>query len=224
MAPRIVLVRHGPSAHVHAGRAIDRAGMEAWRAAYDAAGIQAVSRPPSALIELAAAAGHVVASDLPRAVASAERLAPGRRIETSPLLRETPLAIPAWPTRLPLNGWAALITIRWGYRILRGADAAADELARAAAAAEWLAGLTVDGSLAVAVTHGAFRRLVAKQLLTRGWACTSRHGGYRPWSAWSFTPSPRLPSMHHVHARRACRALVLALQAPWASPAATDRE
>jgi hypothetical protein len=80
-----------------------------------------------------------------------------------------------------------LISVGWGYRILRGVDAAADELARAASAAEWLAGLTADGSMAVAVTHGAFRRLVAKQLLTRGWTCTGRDGGYRPWSAWSFT-------------------------------------
>lgn len=184
---RIVLVRHGPSAHVHAAGAVDRAGFEAWRTAYDAAGIQAVSQPPPPVVELAAAAGHVVASDLPRAVASAERLAPRGRIETSPLLRETPLHIPAWPTRLPLGGWGVLISIGWGYRILRGVDGAADELARAAAAAEWLATLTADDSTAVAVTHGAFRRLVAKALLTRGWTDSGRQGGYRPWSAWSFT-------------------------------------
>jgi broad specificity phosphatase PhoE len=186
MAVRIVLVRHGPSAHVHAGGAIDRAGIQAWHIAYDVAGIQAVSQPPREVIDIAAAAGHVVASALPRAVASAERLAPGRRIETSPLLRETPLDIPAWPTRLPLGAWAMLISLGWSYRIVRGVDASADELARAAAAAEWLAGLTADGSTAVAVTHGAFRRLVAKHLLTRGWVCTSRRGGYRPWSAWGF--------------------------------------
>ena len=57
--PRIVLVRHGPSAHVHVGRAIDRAGMDAWRAAYDAAGILAVSQPPPAVIALAADATHI---------------------------------------------------------------------------------------------------------------------------------------------------------------------
>jgi broad specificity phosphatase PhoE len=172
---------------------IDRAGMDAWHVAYDLAGIQAVSQPPEALVQLASDATHVVASDLPRAVASAERLAPRRRIETTPLLRETPLDIPSWPTRLPLGAWAMLISLGWSFRILRGVDAADDELARAAAAAERLAGLTADGSMAVAVTHGAFRRLVAKHLVARGWTCTGRHGGYRPWSAWSFA-GPRKPA------------------------------
>src|SRR4051794_2295125 len=192
MAPRIVLVRHGRSAHVHTG-AIDRAGVETWRTAYDAAGIHDVSHPSAALIQIAADATHVVASDLRRAVESAERLAPGRPIRTSTLLREMPLAIPAWPTRLPLGAWGLLITLGWGYRIVRGADAGGAERARAAAAAEWLAGLTADGSTAVAVTHGAFRRMVAKQLLALGWRSIGRRGGYRPWSAWSFVGPASVP-------------------------------
>ena len=71
MVSRIILVRHGPSAHVHTAGAIDRTGMQAWREAYDSAGIQVVSQPTEALIQMAADAAHVVASDLPRAVASA---------------------------------------------------------------------------------------------------------------------------------------------------------
>jgi broad specificity phosphatase PhoE len=185
VAPRIVLVRHGRSAHVHAG-VIDRAGVERWRAAYDAAGVHAVSHPPPALVQAARDAVHVVASDLRRAVESAERLAPGREIRTSALLREMPLAIPAWPTRLPLGAWGLLISLGWGYRIARGADAGGADGARAAAAAEWLAGLAADGSTVLAVTHGAFRRMLAKQLLSLGWRSTGRRGGYRPWSAWSF--------------------------------------
>ncbi|MFL5386537.1 MAG: hypothetical protein ACJ8GN_28810 [Longimicrobiaceae bacterium] len=188
MTARIVLVRHGPSAHVHTAGRVDRTGMEAWRAAYDAAGVLEASRPPDALVRLVAAAAHVVASDLPRAVASAERLAPGREIGTSALLRETPLAIPAWPTRLPLGAWGVIISLGWGYRILRGTDASAAERARATEAAEWLAGLASGGPV-VAVTHGAYRRLLANRLLALGWTCTGRQGGYRPWSAWSFTAS-----------------------------------
>jgi len=187
VTPRIVLVRHGPSAHVHTAGAVDRAGMEAWRAAYDAAGVLEASRPPDALVRLAADAAHVVASDLARAVVSAERLAPGREISTSPLLRETPLAIPRWPTRLPLRAWGMLIGLGWGYRILRRTDATAAERARIAEAAQWLAGLSAGGATVLAVTHGAFRRALANHLLALGWACTERVGGYRPWSAWSFT-------------------------------------
>ncbi|MFL5537974.1 MAG: histidine phosphatase family protein [Longimicrobiaceae bacterium] len=190
-APRIVLVRHGPSAHVHTAGMVDRAGMEAWRTAYDAAGVLDVSRPPDALVRLAADAAHVVASDLPRAVASAERLAPGREIGTSALLREIPLAIPRWPTRLPLRAWGMLIGLGWGYRIVRRTDATTAERARVAEAAEWLAGLAAGGSSVLAVTHGAYRRLLATHLLALGWTCTERRDGYRPWSAWSFTISMR---------------------------------
>jgi broad specificity phosphatase PhoE len=186
MSARIVLVRHGPSAHVHAGGAVDRSGMQAWRTAYDAAGIQAVSQPPAELIRLAAEAEHIVASDLPRAVASAERLAPRREIVTSALLREAELAIPAWPTRLPLGAWGLLITLGWGSRIVRGVEASADDRARVADAANWLAKLTADGSMAVVVTHGVFRRLLGRRLVGMGWKCRARQGGYRPWRAWSF--------------------------------------
>lgn len=184
--PRIILVRHGLSAHVHTAGVIDRAGVETWRAAYDAAGIHAVSQPPDAVVRIAADAAHVVASDLRRAVESAERLAPGRPVRTSALFRESPLAIPPWPTRLPLRAWGILIGLGWGYRVVRGVDSVGEDRARAAAAAEWLAGLTADGSTALVVTHGVFRRLLAKQLLARGWASAGRRGGYRPWSSWSF--------------------------------------
>ena len=78
MDQRIVLVRHGPSSHTERPGWIDAVGVQRWRDAYDAAGILADSAPPRWLVETAAQAGCVLSSDLPRAVASAERLAPGR--------------------------------------------------------------------------------------------------------------------------------------------------
>ena len=119
-AARIGLVRHGPSAHVPAAGAIDRAGVEKWRDAYDSAGIRTDSEPPAALVRIAANASHIIASDLNRAVRSAERLAPRRQIRVSELFREAPLAIPRWPTRLPPGVWGAFITLGWSYRIVRG--------------------------------------------------------------------------------------------------------
>jgi broad specificity phosphatase PhoE len=185
MTVRLVLVRHGPSAHPHRGT-LDRAGLQQWRDAYDGAGISAGVRPPESLIELAAGAGHVVASDLPRAVESAQRLAPHREIRVSALLREAPLAIPRWPTRLPLLAWEALIHTRWSLQRIRGTDAAGPDWVRAATAARWLTEIVADGTMAVVVTHGVFRRLVAMQLAGLGWVSSRREGGYRHWSCWSF--------------------------------------
>ena len=50
MTRRIVLVRHGPSAHTESPGWIDAAGVYRWREAYDAAGILAQSAPPAELV------------------------------------------------------------------------------------------------------------------------------------------------------------------------------
>jgi broad specificity phosphatase PhoE len=165
---------------------MDRAQLELWRAGYDAAGITDDSHPPAPLLQLAADAKHVIASDLERALRSAERLAPRREIRVSELLRESALAIPPWPTRLPLTIWNVFIHAGWQYQILRGLDVTPDDRARAAAAVDLLAGLVADGSTAVVVTHGVFRRIVAKALLASGWRNLERRGGYQHWSSWTF--------------------------------------
>ena len=192
MRARLILVRHGPSAHT-VGGVFDRGGVERWRDAYDAAGIRPGARPPASLIQLARNATHLIASDLPRAVASAEALGSQHSIQVSELLREAPLAIPDWPTRLPLALWGTLIHALWSYRITRGADATDADLARAEAASEWLASLVADGSTAIVLTHGVFRRLVGRQLARRGWTSAGQDGGYRHWSAWTFLAPLAVP-------------------------------
>lgn len=185
MTTRIILIRHGPSAHA-VGGLLDRSGVLQWRDAYDAAGIRPNARPPASLVQLARDATHLITSDLPRAVASAEALGSQHSIRVSELLREAPLAIPNWPTRLPLALWGTLIHAVWSYRISRGADATDADLARAVAASEWLASIVTEGSTALVVTHGVFRRLLGQQLMRRGWTDEGRDGGYQHWSAWSF--------------------------------------
>lgn len=189
MAPSLLLVRHGPSAHVHTGGSIDRAGVHAWLSAYDAAGIVEVAQPPAWAADLAQSATHLVASDLPRAIASAERLVPGREVRVSPLLRESPLVIPRWPTRLPLAAWAAVIHLGWTYDMIRGRHPSEAERARTRAAAAMLEGVVADGSTACVVTHGVFRRVLAMELTARGWSSTGRREGYRHWSCWSLVRS-----------------------------------
>lgn len=190
MAPRLILVRHGLSAHTHTG-AVDRAGVQRWRDAYDAAGIQPHPPPPANLVAWAADATHLVASDLERAVQSAKLLAPQRDVRIEPLLREAPLAIPRWPTALPLSVWGTVMYIGWSYRRLRGVDVREPDFQRAESAARWLADLVADGTSAVVVTHGVFRKLLGLHLVRLGWSDAGREGGYRHWSAWGFTGPER---------------------------------
>src|SRR5216117_3569673 len=192
---QIVLVRHGPSAHIHRDWMIDHDGIQGWRDEYDSAGIQLNSQTPTRLVQIADAATHIIASDLLRSVASAERLAPQREIEVSDLLREVPLKLPHWPTGLPLIVWEILIHVAWSYRIVRGIDSTEHDRARAAAATKWLGETVTNESTALVVTHGVFRRLLAQQLLLAGWTNTGRRGGYSHWSFWTFEMARiRLPS------------------------------
>ena len=142
------------------GGVLDHAGVERWLDAYDAAGIQSGARPPAALVQMARDATHLVASDMPRALASAEALGSAHEIRVSELFREAPLAIPRWPTRLPLLVWGALIHAAWSYRIARGVDETDSIGLAPKPRAEWLTALVADGSTAVVVTHGVFRRLL----------------------------------------------------------------
>lgn len=191
MPSKIILVRHGPSAHVHSGGLADRNAVRRWRDAYDSIGIKPGHPPPAELVGIASQATSIIASDLARAIASAEALAPQRPIRVSELLREAPLAVPGWPTPLPFRIWEMMIHVGWGYRIAVGADASDADRARAKAAATWLSETVTPDSTALVVTHGVFRRLLAKELVAQGWAGGARRGGYRPWSFWFFSAEPR---------------------------------
>ena len=187
MTRRIILVRHGHSAHTMSPGWIDAAGVARWREAYDAAGILDASVPPSDLVAVAAQAECLMTSDLARAIASAERLAPSTRARVSPLLREMPLEIPGWvPARWPLFVWEVCIHLHWLVKERRGSIAEAAELQRAADAVALLDEVSLDAPTVVVVTHGAFRRLLARQLAATGWASDRRDRGYRNWSAWPF--------------------------------------
>jgi broad specificity phosphatase PhoE len=183
--PTIVLIRHGRSAHVHAGW-IDLAGFQRWRAAYEAAGIDPLDRPPAPLQALASTAGAIVTSDIPRAVESARLLAPGAQLLVSPLLRELALVPPNLRRiRLPLLGWA----LTYGLRMLvRGrGHVTADEEERARQAATWLAGLAREHGHVAVVTHHTFRSVLAKELQSRSWHAAIPRRKSAHWSAWILT-------------------------------------
>lgn len=181
----IILVRHGRSAHVHGGW-MDRDGFLRWRAAYEAAGIAAAERPPAALQAMAADGAVIVSSEVRRAIESAQLLAPGAPIMTSPLLHELELTPPVLGRiRLPLLGWA----LSFGVRLLVRAEpyVTAAERERADGAAGWLTSLAAEHGRVIVLTHASFRAVLARALTARGWQARKRQGRSRHWSAWRFT-------------------------------------
>ena len=189
MQRRILLVRHG---RVDAPRAgwLDAAGVRRWLEEYAAADITTGDTPPTGARTLAARAGIIVASDLPRARTSAERLAQGGPVVCSPLLRETPVDIPAFGTvRLPLAAWALVI----GARAAVGAprDPVMEDASRAqgAGAAAWLAEMSEPHGVVLAVTHVNVRAWIAIALGALGWRRLRGGRRFAHWSAWTFAPT-----------------------------------
>lgn len=183
MTARLLLVRHGPSAHVHDGRWMNRHGVPRFEDAYDAAGIRDDSLPPAMLCDVAAAADVVCASDLRRAIESARRVAPGRELMISPLLREVRLEPPRWiPFRLPIAAWDAYSHVQWSYRLLTKRNH--ELLQRADAAADWLEQVAPEAASVVVLTHGGVRRLIAARLGARGWQPLHNERSYANWSTW----------------------------------------
>lgn len=161
------------------------AGVHDFESAYDAAGILDHDAPPPELIRVAAGARVIAASDLPRAIASARRIAPARDPDVTPLLREIKLEPPRWMPHLPMQVLEVLLHAQWSYRLLRGRPH--DSIRRANDAAEWLAQRAADSATVVAVTHGGFRRLVASRLEARGWSAGPERRSYANWSIWSYS-------------------------------------
>ena len=194
----LLLVRHGRSAHVHTGW-VDVEGVRRWMAAYDAAEIMPDHAPPAELEAMAREASLIIASDMPRTVASAVRLAPERQIVRTPLLREAPMETPERPLpefggiRLPLRAWGLFWGTRWFASWLLNASPPGigpAELDRAEQAADFLiAHAQGSGGRVVVVTHHTFRVVLARALARRGWRGPEERP-YHEWSAWRYVPSP----------------------------------
>ena len=192
--PELILVRHGRSSHVQTGW-LDVQGVRDWMAAYDAAEISPDHAPPPELESLVRDASLIVASDLPRAIASAMRLAADREFMRTPLLREAPMETADRPlpsfggVRLPLRVWGMFWGTQWIATWLWNAPppgVGPAELARAEQAADLLVAHARDtGGRVVAVTHSTFRFVLAQALARRGWRGPPERP-YREWSAWRF--------------------------------------
>jgi broad specificity phosphatase PhoE len=184
MSARIHLVRHGHSAHVHDGRWFWHHNVSEYEDAYDAAGIRDDSLPPPEVIRLAESA-IVVASDMTRAIHSAQRLVDDREIVKSPLLRECRLEPARWvPVPLPITVWDIMYYAQWRSRLARNTDHPA--VRRAAEASTWLSEHLVNDRDLVAVTHGGFRHLLHAQFLRRGWRLLTARRRHHNWSVWSY--------------------------------------
>lgn len=179
----LLLVRHGRSAHV-APRLLRLEEFTRWREAYEAAGIDDGETAPPHLVDAAAAPdAFLLASDAPRAVASALAIRSEGPHDTTSLLRELTLKPPQWRGfPLPLAGWALLFVLRGV--LSPTAHVTSEERTRVGEAAELLAESATRHATVIAVMHGSFRVLLSETLVQRGWRLQKPRRAHAHWSAW----------------------------------------
>lgn len=184
----IILMRHGKPDHPQGGR-LSALAMEAWCEAYDMSQVE--DMPPERCRELAAAAEYIVASPLPRALSSLEKLG----LEASaidPLFSEVSLPVIrlGYPN-LPANFWLLLLRLMWlgGYAGTVESYQQAEQRAQQAAAK--LIELSARGNVLLA-GHGIMNKLIARQLRKQGWLA-EKHASSRYWSTAVYHP-PFIPA------------------------------
>ncbi|AHI27488.1 MULTISPECIES: histidine phosphatase family protein [Komagataeibacter] len=178
----IHLIRHGRPACLPQP-ALSRNEYARWLISYDAMGI--MDQPPASLLDWLRTAkiGNLISSSLPRAIQSADAVAPGRA-KSDPLFNEAAIAIPSVPFRMHSTAWTSVGRILWLLGRTTGenfidfrfrAQAATDALMASAAVAN-----------TVLVGHGWMNRIIGKELRRRGFSLQQqvRHGY---WSRTSFT-------------------------------------
>jgi broad specificity phosphatase PhoE len=168
---RVVLVRHGhPAVLPEARRPIAGTELGGWYRGYNDVGLAAASPPPDGLRATAAAAGCIVASDLRRAVESAQLLAGAKPVQIDADLREVgfPERLNA-SMRLSPGVWVMIARAVW---LLDGCECEESRRAvsqRAARLADRLGDLARAHDSVVAVGHGWFNLFVGRELRRRQW-------------------------------------------------------
>jgi broad specificity phosphatase PhoE len=177
--PVILLVRHGRSALSWETRRLTAVEFRAWVESYQQYGIAGDSVPSDSLIAAARAAAVVVCSDVPRGVESARRVAEGREVVATPLLREAGSAMPGnWMGfRLSTTTWDWGFHYLWLCGLRPVGEPVHGTRQRAREACTWLESLAREQSPVLVVAHWTINRFLAAELRRRQWLGPRRPAG-----------------------------------------------
>lgn len=192
------VMRHGRPDVPHNPVFMDRDQFNQFLDAYDEAGISEVER----LRLITCYADYprpdiVVASDLPRALATAHLFARGRDVIVSPLLREIPVRLPAPTTRFLRGRWPQEVWwsyLRYHWFLDQEPEGKTLSTRRARAAIQLVKDARAPGTRMAVVSHAGFL-LLTVNLLQRDHQVTGRRlphigfGAATPYR-WRYSVSP----------------------------------
>jgi len=165
---KIILLRHGKPNVAGYGR-VRSCDIPEWIELYNTAGLVKNNRPSRETAERVTACNTVVCSNLLRSVESAKAL--GAQINISePIFREAGLPYGDIPfLKMQPNIWAAFFRLLWFVGYSANGESFEDAKARAASGADRLEDIAETSESVLLVGHGIMNRLIARELLSRGW-------------------------------------------------------
>lgn len=179
---RIILLRHGKP-DIPVARPIKVSDFPLWIDAYNAARISVLHPPSNELKTLAASCRAVVASDLPRALSSAELLGVANVNYAEPLFREMGMPYANFPApKLSPNLWALWFRCWWFMGCSPNSESFVAAKSRAVDAALRLMELAKHHESVLFVGHGLLNRYVAQCLRANAWRGPENPGKHY----WSF--------------------------------------
>jgi broad specificity phosphatase PhoE len=164
----IILARHGrPRLRDVSPITGDQLGS--WVRRYNECGINREILPPGELRQLAASAGCILSSDLPRAIESAAWLS--STVEIEPELREAGLPDTIGiPVRLPPHLCVVVARAMWLVNWSKSSETLAMTRERANRVADRLCDRAGTQHSVLVVGHGMFNRFIAACLRKRDWS------------------------------------------------------
>ncbi len=189
----IVLVRHGkPTAAIigESGVKLSAAGYGRWVRSYNQADVDKSSRPEKNSAQLFPE-HYVVASDLKRAVQSAQLYMDKLPAQQWPILREMHIPRYKLPCQLKAYSWLLLTRILWMLGLSKGISTRVESFKaakqRAKQAAQQLQNLAEEQHNVIAFGHGFSNRYIRKELIKLGWKLRGKSNDF-----WGLTCLERL--------------------------------
>lgn len=184
MMMEIVLVRHGkPQAAVKGEqmKGLSAGGYGKWIRQYNKSLVHLNSRPK---IDLASKyqGYYMIASDLPRAIQSAEIAMKNSASELWPLLREMDIPRYKLPLKMKAYHWLVLTRVLWMFGLKRYMSDSVESFTaakhRAYQVANRLAELAISKQQVIAFGHGYTNRYIRKTLIAQGWQLTYKSNNF----------------------------------------------
>lgn len=189
MTGRIITVRHGRPA---LSRKVIHSAKEfgEWWKLYDEGGLQQGDVPPQALRDLAQSAKTLLASPMPRAIETAQLIAPvGLSVQSDVLFVEAPLPPPPLPDWVKFSPrvWGVLSRSWWTFGYAPGdMETRPQTWVRIDRIINVLSEHAGEGDV-ILCAHGYINWMMSRRMKRHGWALEKRRSGNKHWSHRVYT-------------------------------------